>query len=416
MSEPAPRSAVVVGAGVVGLTLAIALAERGVAVTLVGDEARWSGASWGNAGHIATEQVEPLASWANIRSLPRRLFARGGSVALPPGALPAWLPFGARLMAAAAPARLDRGREALRGLLAGALPAWRGLLDRAAAADLLIEDGHFLLWETPATAARGRAQWAAANTGNAGIRDADAAERAALAAMVTVPVAGAIRFDGTGRIRDLAALQVALLGRLAALGGRLRQGLVRNVGHAGAGVTLADGATLGADLVIVAAGARSGALLAPLGPRVPLIAERGYHLHGPAPDWPADAPPIVFEDRGVIVTRFDNGLRAAGFTEFARVDTPADPRKWARLQAHCADLGLPLATTSARWMGARPTLPDYLPALGRLPGPAGVAYAFGHQHLGLTLAAVSAERLADRLCGRPTGFALEAFDLLRFAR
>ena len=103
----------------------------------------------------------------------------------------------------------------------------------------------------------------------------------------------------------------------------------------------------------------------------------------------------------MIVTPFRSGLRAASFVEFARADSPADPRKWARLRSHVAELGLPFREPCSEWFGARPTLPDYLPALGRSRRAANLLYAFGHQHLGLTLAAIT--RRADCSAGASRG-------------
>src|SRR3546814_8349747 len=71
-----PSTALVIGGGIVGLSCALALARRGMGVTLVAPRIMRGTASWGNAGHIAVEQVMPLASLAPVRSLPRRLFSR----------------------------------------------------------------------------------------------------------------------------------------------------------------------------------------------------------------------------------------------------------------------------------------------------------------------------------------------------
>src|SRR3546814_16248428 len=107
-------------------------------------------------------------------------------------------------------------------------------------------------------------------------------------------------------------------------------------------------------------------------------------------------PPVVFEDRSMIVTRFRSGLRAAGFVEFGRAESPSDARKWARLRAHVQALGLPFRLPGEPWMGARPTLPDYLPAIGRARHAGNLFYAFGQQHLGLTLAPMTGEAGAER--------------------
>ena len=93
----------------------------------------------------------------------------------------------------------------------------------------------------------------------------------------------------------------------------------------------------------------------------------------------------------------------------------SDPRKWAALRAHVAALGLPVAGQAREWFGARPTLPDYLPAIGRSRAVPNLFYAFGHQHLGLTLAPVTAEAVAALVAGGLPPVPLAPFDLQRFS-
>ena len=412
--EPVSHQVIIIGGGVIGLSCALSLQMQGSQCLVLESEADPRGASWGNAGHIAIEQAEPIASPATIRSFPKRLFCRGGAVALPPGGMIYWLPFAWRLWRAARPRRFAAGKIALKSLLAAAMPAWRRLVAAAGAPDLLREDGHFVVWETPATAAAGRAAWAAADTGEARFRDATPQEIAALSGVMADPPAGAIRFQGTGRIADPLRLAEALRAAFVAAGGTMRQARVADLPllDGAALVRLENGVVLTADLVVVAAGIASGRLLAPLGHTVPMIAERGYHIQSAESDWPLDLPPIVFEDRSMIVTRFESGLRAASFVEFTRAASPPDPRKWARLRAHAAALGLSL-DMAKDWIGSRPTLPDYLPAIGRSDRASNLLYAFGHNHLGLTLAAVTGEMVAGLAAGTP---APPALSLDRFQR
>ena len=411
----APSSAIVIGNGVVGLACAIALQRRGIATTLVAPDQPWRGASWGNAGHIAIEQVEPFASPTLLLSLPRRLFWRGAPVGLPPRAIAAWLPFALKLVRASTPARFSRGKAALGAILAEAMPAWRRLLTDAGATALLREAGHVVVWESVATAAAGLARWRAADTGSARFDMVSPDGLAELQRLTRAPLAGAIRFRGSGQITDPAALGEALYARFRALGGCERHARATGVtGTIGAKVTLDQGIALTADLALIAAGAASAPLLAPLGLKVPLVAERGYHIEGAATDWPVDAPPMVFEDRSMIVTRFTHRLRAASFVEFARAGDPPDPRKWDRLHAHVRALGLSLGEPANEWIGARPTLPDYLPAIGLLADAPAIAYAFGHQHLGLTLAAVNGEAIAALAHREAASIDLSPFDLARF--
>lgn len=411
-------TAIVVGGGAVGLCCALNLQSRGINTLVVDRTSTRRGASWGNAGHIACEQVEPLASAATIRSLPRRFFWRGGALSLPPREVAAWLPFSLRLLAASRPQRFARGKAALKAILAAAMPAWRRLAEAAGACHLLIEDGHFIVWQSPESAAAGRAAWARTDTGTAHFRDATDAELARISKHVAAPIAGGIRFTGTASIADLGALARALDDAFARAGGRQRCAEVHRVEIAdgAASVLLDDGERLAADAVVVAAGFESGRLLAPLGHAVPIIAERGYHIQSAGTGWPEDLPPVVFEDQSMIVTRFRSGLRAASFVEFGGGGSLPDPRKWARLRTHVAALGLPFSLPGEEWAGARPTLPDYLPAIGRSRRAANLFYAFGHQHLGLTLAPATGEAIAALVAGEAPDLDLSPFDIQRFQK
>lgn len=407
---------VVAGGGVVGLSCGVKLACDGHQVTVLepgaSDAGRSTAPSWNNAGHIATEQVAPLASLATLRSMPKRLFAMGGALDLPVGEWATWLPFAGRLVSAAHPERFRRGSDALRALLGEALPAWQRLTDAIGARDLLREDGHLVAWASTAAAARGRRAWAAADTGRATVHDASAADERMLAALTPTGAAGgAVRFAGTASIRDLTALGEALRAALRAAGGELiaQKAILSRADRrvAVAGVE--------ADAVLVAAGIGSGALMQSVGHVAPIVAERGYHIRASAADWLDDAPPIVFEDRSTIVTRYRDQVQAASFVEVAAPDAPPDPRKWERLERHVRELGLPMRPPFTRWMGARPTLPDYLPAIGRSRTCDNLFYAFGHQHLGLTLAPVTAELVVAFVAGARPAIDLSPFDLARFA-
>ena len=414
MPSPFPSpSALVIGGGVVGFACALALQSRGVRTALFDDGRADLAPSWGNAGHIAVEQVEPLASLATLCSAPRRLHAFGGplDVRQPLRQLP-WF---ARYARACLPARFAAGRDALRGLLADALPAWRRLAKAIDAPDLLRERGHWLCWESLASAARGRKAWAAADLGSATVSDLPSAEAAQLQSALAVTLGGAIAFAGTAQVADLGLLAQRLASAFERAGGTRRTAAVRALARDGRRVrALTDaGDAIDADRIVVCAGVHSRLLLAALGLRAPLIAERGYHLQWRSHAWPA-WPPVVFEDRSMILTRFDGGLRAAGFVEYADPEAPADPSKWRRLAAHVAQLGLPVRGEPTVWTGPRPTLPDYLPAIGRSDRFDNLFYAFGHQHLGLTLAAVSGELVAGLCAGEPAAIDLAPFDLRRF--
>lgn len=410
--------ATVIGGGLVGAACAWHLQRAGFQTHLVdrGDVQR--GASWGNAGHLALEQIEPLASGASLRAFPRRLHAFGGPVGLPARALPSWLPFGLRLIAASRPARFRKGRRLLAACLSAAMPAWRRLADQTGSRQFLREDGHFVVWESARSAEAGRRRWLAADTGKATASDASREELAQLRGLFAGAPKAAIRFRNTGQLLDIAAVRDGIDRAFRGAGGTRFSATVAclPIKEARASVQFEDGTTLPGDVVVVAAGIGSAKLLRPVEGPVPLIAERGYHVEAAigSGDWPQDVPPVAFEDRSVIVTRFSSTVRLAGYTEFATEDAPADTRKWQRLERHADQLGLPGAGGRSRWIGARPTLPDYLPAIGRSRVAPNLIYAFGHQHLGVTLAAMTGEAVAALARDQAPSVELASLGLGRF--
>lgn len=403
-------SVAVVGGGVVGMSCALRLAHAGHGVALIDPGDRRSPASWGNAGHIAIEQVAPLASLATLRSLPGRLFSRGGPVALPLAMIGRWGPFALRFLSASTPARFARSKQALSALLAEAAPAWQRLTADLGDPGLVRMDGHFVLWERAGTAAAGRAAIASEGMGTASVRDLTAAERADLRGL-TSTIEDGLRFSGTGQVADLDDLANAFDAALRSAGVSRERRLGRIEVASGDRVSVPG---VDAEFVLIAAGVASADLMRAAGHRAPLIAERGYHIRSRNFDLPDNVPPLVFEDRSIIVTRFRHCVQAAGFVEFGTPDASPDPRKWQRLEGHIAELGLPIRPPFARWMGSRPTLPDYLPAIGRSARHPNLLYAFGHQHLGLTLAAITGELVTQMVSGDPPAIDLSPFGLARF--
>ena len=406
-----PRSVAVIGAGVVGAAVACALALRDWRVKLFDPHEPGTGTSEGNAGHIATEQRAPLASLANVVGVPRHLFALGGPVDVRlarPLLLAAWF---ARLVWASRPRNAARGGRALGAVALRAADDWRTLLSAAGAPQLLHLDGHDEIREgrraARATVRRARELTALGIASGPGERHAHVPDAARSAVL---------HVAGSGHVENSLAVTRALVGAVIARGGSLRAEAVERIEPGPGGVRVVSGATdVLVERVVVACGVRSGSLLRPFGLTVPLLAERGYSLsiHASRP-WPFSCTQ-VYEDRALVVTPMDFGLRATSFVEFGIPDLPPDLRKIAWLERQVAELGLVPAGAAVRaWTGCRPTLPDYLPAIGCLVQAPAVTYAFGHQHLGLTLAASTAVLLAEAMSGGD-GAALEPFRIERFA-
>jgi D-amino-acid dehydrogenase len=184
------RTALVVGGGIIGLACAHRLLRAGVATTVLSPLVTSAPASWGNAGHLATEQVEPLASRKSICNAMYRLSRGGGAIRTPFGDVHHWLPFFLRMAGASGNARFRAGTAALTSCMQRAAPAWRTMLEEIGCPELLIECGHFVVWESRRSACRGKAQWNRAATGPAWFRDANAGVAALTADLVWDLIAG----------------------------------------------------------------------------------------------------------------------------------------------------------------------------------------------------------------------------------
>ena len=156
-------------------------------------------------------------------------------------------------------------------------------------------------------------------------------------------------------------------------------------------------------------------MTAQLGTRVPLEAERGYHLMLPRPGV-ALRMPLVDRDHNFTMTPMDCGLRLGGTAEFAGVDAPPDYRR-ARILLEHGRRALPglNGEGATEWMGCRPSLPDGLPIIDRSPRFANVFFAFGHAHFGLTEAPTTGKLIAEMIGGRPTSIDMTPFRVGRFS-
>lgn len=390
MPEP---DIIVVGAGIVGVACALQLARQGQRVVVVDQQAPGMGASWGNAGHLATEQVFPIADVSILKRLPAMLLDPMGPLRLDWKYLPRALPWFIRLLLNLRPASYRRTVAGIRALNEGSLGAWQRLLQSIERPGLLHENGSLLVSERAESQAaldalQQRMQQQGvpvqAWTGSA-IREA--------APQLSEGIRGGLFFPATGHFVDPYRVVCELVEAAKASGVTFLQQRVMDARLEGAGVALlTDQGKLTARQVLIACGAHSAKLTAALtGKHVPLDTERGYHLM-----LPQEAQRLPFAvtslERKFIMTPMAGGLRLAGTVEFAGLDRPANmQRAW---QLHRLSDGLfrqPLSVTDATpWMGFRPSLPDSLPIIDRVC-EGKVLLAFGHQHLGLTQAAVTAE-------------------------
>jgi glycine/D-amino acid oxidase-like deaminating enzyme len=407
----------VIGAGVVGVACARALQRAGQRVVLFDPSPPGALCSSGNAGHIALDHIRPLARPDVLASVPRMLANPLGPLTLRWRGLPAMAPWLVQFAAAARPARVAAGTTALAGLLATALADWQAELAQSGLSAMLRQDGALNVMETPAGVAAAAEEGRILAAHGVPFQDLSAAEVTERVPGLAVVPAGGRLFPRSAHVVNPFQLVQALAERFRADGGELMAEPV--TGFRREGDRIAAVATPGGEhavgAVVLATGLASPVLARQAGLKLPLTAERGYHVMLPLGALPV-ALPTTFNERGFVVTPMAHGMRLAGTVEFGAAGQPPN---WARadiLTEHVRRLfGVTVAATD-RWQGDRPTLPDYLPALGRAPGVPNLLVAAGHQHVGLTLAATSARIITALVAGQSPGIDLRPFDPARFGR
>lgn len=401
MADPKQADIVVVGAGIIGVACALQLARQGRRVVVLDLQAPGMGASYGNAGHLATEQVFPIADLSILKRLPAMLLDPMGPLRLDWTYLPRALPWFIRLLLNLRPARYQRTVAGLRALNEGSLGAWQRLLQSMGQTRLLREDGSLLVYERAESRAaldavqqRMRQQGVAVD-----FWSGDAVRKAA--PQLSDAIQGGLFFPATGHFLDPYTVVGELVNAAKAEGVQFLQQRVLDGRLESNGVSLmTDQGVLTAQQVLIACGAHSAKLTAALtGKQVPLDTERGYHLMLPHEQQRLPFA-VTSLERKFIMTPMTGGLRLAGTVEFAGLDRPANmQRAW---QLHRLSKGLfqhDLSDSEATpWMGFRPSLPDSLPIIDRVC-EGKVLLAFGHQHLGLTQAAVTAEWVGQLAAG-----------------
>lgn len=403
----------IIGAGVIGCASACALAREGHRVTLFDrTDPGMGGASYGNAGHIAAELVQPLPSPQLLFGFARELFAFGGVLDIPLRRLGAFAPWAWRFAQAAF--HRDANTHHLAPLVKPAAAAFEQMLRAIGRADLIRRNGHVQVWFGKDAQRKADAEVAEMNRWGIATAAVPSDVLTSITHAARQTSGAALAFPDSAHVVDPLHVVRALAEAAYAHGAELQRTQVQAMLPAGNAIDVHTPAgAMRFDAVVICAGPWSAPLLAPFGVNAPLEAAFGYHTELVAQTAHIDAP-LVYMDSKLLVTPMQGRLRASSFMEFAGLDSTPDARKPRALRRKLDELGYRCAADDASWRGARPVLPDYLPGIGRAPSEQRIFYAVGHQHIGLTLAPVSAQLVADLVAQRTPQHDLKPFDLRRF--
>jgi D-amino-acid dehydrogenase len=397
---------IVLGAGIVGTSIATCLAKKGLAVALIDRGRPGEATSYGNSGIIEGNTIFPAAFPSDWGELLRIALKRSPLANYHLTFLPQVAPWLLAFRAASQPERLIETAQLMRPLMAQAVAEHETLAAEAGAARYLRRTGWLKLYRTDTSfAGVARELELAAKFSIANVPlDADAA--LALEPSLAPVFRHAVHWTGAVSVSNPLALTRAYAARFAALGGLSFSGDARTLHRNGANwrVDTSAGA-LDAGNVVVALGPWMKDLLDPLGVKLPLAVKRGYHRHFRArgnggQDNAALSRPVLDADNGYVLAPMEQGIRLTTGAEFAARDAKPTPVQFDRLMPAARELfplGEPVETQP--WMGARPCFADSRPVIGPAPGQSAMWLAGGHGHWGLTLGAVTGRLVTEMITG-----------------
>jgi D-amino-acid dehydrogenase len=405
---------IVLGAGIVGVSAAYAARQRGLSVILLDRREPGSETSYGNAGILSSGSISPLNNPSLWKALPKYLTNRHAALRWDP----AWAIRNAdwifRFLANATPSRIKPRAAALHGLIGASLKLHREWIVKADAAQRIRETGWLKAWRSDAVAAAKAEQALLAEFGI----ESRLLDRQAISALepsiLPVYKVGLLHTQ-TASVDSPGAVVKAYARLFQNSGGEIRQSDIKAIAPDGDGwrVALADGAIF-ARHVVVALGPWSADLLRPLGYRVPLAFERGYHRQFEPNPARSLQRPIHDAEGSFLMTPMEQGIRVTSGVELTARDAPSS---FAQL-----DQVVPLArgvvefgeAVGEPWRGARPTLPDSLPMIGPAPRHSGLWLAFGNQHIGFTTGPATGAAIAAMIGGAAPPFDATAFAPSRY--
>ncbi len=393
---------VVLGAGMVGVCVALHLQKRGRAVALLDRRGAAEETSFGNAGMIQREAVFPHPFPRDFATILRYARNRSIDARYHLAAVPAIAPFLFRYWRNSHPTRYAHIMRAHAGLIEHCVAEHEVLAREAGASELLRRHGWIRLYRTTekrdtgiADAERARCDF------GVDFRVLDARELQAAEPNLAPAFVGGLHWTQPATVADPQGLALAYLRHFEALGGRVVRGDASTLTETGAGwrVDTAHGPIDAAEAVI-ALGPWAAEATRRLGYDLPLAVKRGYHMHYRAQDGADLNHPVVDSERGYCLAPMRRGIRLTTGVEFALRDAPATPVQLGRAEAVAREV-FPLAerVDAVPWIGARPCTADMLPVIGRAPRHRGLWFAFGHAHQGFTLGAVTGRLLAELATG-----------------
>ena len=404
---------VVIGAGIVGTCCALWLQERGYDVVLIDRDEPGAGTSSGNACTLADYACVPVNNPGLFRKIPYLLFSKDSPFSIDPlYALshPGWL---LKFLNHCRAHKVDNIIQSLGALLRHTQAGFDPLIEQTEAAHLFRQRGCLYVYRTKQAYESAYPYNLARRENGVQFDWLDANEIKELEPSLVAEFYSGLYYHQARHVVNPRQLVSHFFKHFLASGGEYRQVAVREVAQSGPSVILDNGDSLMADKVVIAAGAFSKQIKEAGNAFLPLDTERGYHVQYNGKQILLQRP-VGWAEAGLYATPTNEGLRFAGTVEIAGLNKPAGRRNIEYLANRAKEMFALEEKPDQTWLGFRPTLPDALPVIGLSKQSPHIVYAFGHQHIGLTLAGITGKLVSEIVAEVETSVDISAFSPTRF--
>jgi D-amino-acid dehydrogenase len=409
------RHVCVIGAGIVGISSALYLRLAGIPVTVFDPNAPGSGCSSGNAGMLGVDSCVPVALPGVAKSIPSMLSSSDGPLGLDPTQLFSTLPWFIQFLKASTPQRVAEIASSLNRLQVMIPDCYSTLLSAADAHHLVSNVGKIHLFEEKNTFESSELGRRIQSDHGVEFSVLTPEEVRRISPALTQSIHCGVFYPNATHCINPKMMIDAFARAFVQRGGIIVRDRISDIeiGPDGPRRLVGDSSEYPAQKIVLAAGIGSKDLARKLGVSVPMIPHRGYNVILGSCDIRV---PVKSEDRKVILTPMEEGLRVTGIAEIARPEKPPTQRFWSRLETHARALlrNPNFPDERSVWFGSRPCTPDSLPVIGKSARFPSVIFAYGHGHFGLGLGPVTGRLVHDIIAGNEPHVSLNAYSPDRF--
>ena len=404
----------IVGGGIQGVCIGLQLLKKNIPATIFDSSDPHQMASYGNAGHFSPYAVLQLNRPDVLYDVPKMLFSSYGPLALKWNYIPKMLPWIFRYLKNCNKKSMMHTAKYMHQILNLSLDAYDEIFQEIDTSGRVEKKGIIYVWTNKNLKSR---ELEIKIRNDLGVKQKLLSQKEIIELEPNLqPVfdAGVI-FDYAMHARDPHGILKEIFRLFIKRGGKFIKERVENVNQPSNNETIikTDNKEYKFQKSVIACGAFSKKLTDQLGEKIPLDTERGYHVHFKGMD-KLISRPVIFLDRGFGMTPMNQGLRAVGTVEFGGLNNPLSKKRIDYI-VKCAKELLPkLEKHEDEWLGFRPTLPDFLPVIGPSKNNKNIIYAFGHQHLGWTLGAITGKIVSGILIDEKTNLDLSPYSPARF--